>query len=249
MTNEITNTDIQLAVIGGAHGIKGEVRVKSFTDNPLAFGDYGKLHDKNGNKYQVIKARVSKNVVVTRFKSVDTREKAEAINGIELFIDRARLPQVEDEDEFYLSDLDGLDCVDEAGTVIGFVKGVHNFGAGDIIEVQLAKGGDAFYPFTKKVVPIVNIEAGTLTLIPPAEVSERDLDDLVDVQDISPDAEPVEADGVVSEIDEASTLRQAQAEAVGAQGEGGGKSNAQNKPKVNTGPNTPREGKRKKGGN
>lgn len=238
MANEITiiNTDIQLAVIGGAHGIKGEVRVKSFTDDPLAFGDYGKLHDKNGNKYQVIKARVSKNVVVTRFKSIDTREKAEAINGIELYIDRARLPQVEDEDEFYLSDLDGLDCVDEAGAVIGFVKGVHNFGAGDIIEVQQTKGGDAFYPFTKEVVPTVNIEAGTLTLIPPAEVSERD----ADVQDISPQAELVEVDGAVSKNDEASTHRQAQSEMEG-------ENNALNKPKVNTGPNTPREGKRKKG--
>lgn len=176
MANEITNSDIQLAVIGGAHGIKGEVRVKSYTDDPLAFGDYGKLHDKNGTKYQVIKARVSKNVVVTRFKSVDTREKAEALNGIKLYVDRSRLPEVEDEDEFYLSDLDGLDCVDEAGAVIGFVKGVHNFGAGDIIEVQHKGSGDAFYPFTKEVVPNVDIEAGTLTLIPPSEVSERDGD-------------------------------------------------------------------------
>lgn len=237
MANEITNTDIQLAVIGGAHGIKGEVRVKSFTDEPLAFGDYGKLHDKNGNKYQVIKARVSKNVVVTRFKSVDTREKAEAINGIELFVDRARLPQVEDEDEFYLSDLDGLDCVDEAGTVIGFVKGVHNFGAGDIIEVQQAKGGDAFYPFTKKVVPTVNIEAGTLTLIPPVEVSERDLDDLVDdlvdVQGEKPDDSTPHAERVEIEGDKvASTLQQVQGE---------GKRKGQE--------NTPREGKRKKGDN
>jgi len=102
--------DILLAVIGGAHGIKGEVRVKSFTDDPLAFGNYGKLHDKQGNKFAVIKARVSKNVVVTRFKSIDTREKAESLNGRELFIARDKLPQVEDEDEFYLSDLEGLDC-------------------------------------------------------------------------------------------------------------------------------------------
>lgn len=224
MTNEISNTDIQLAVIGGAHGIKGEVRVKSYTDDPLAFGNYGKLHDKNGNKYQVIKARVSKNVVVTRFKSVDTREKAEALNGIELYIDRSRLPQVEDDDEFYLSDLDGLDCVDEAGVVVGFVKGVHNFGAGDIIEVQHAKGGEAFYPFTKEVVPIVNVEAGMLTLVPPAEVSERDTDVMGDVQsdDLGEQAD--------SKSDVASTLRQAQDE---------GKRKGQ--------VNTPHEGRRKKG--
>ena len=230
MANEITNTDIQLAVIGGAHGIKGELRVKSYTDDPLAFGDYGKLHDKNGNKYQVIKARVSKNVVVTRFKSVDTREKAEALNGIELYIERCRLPEVGDEDEFYLSDLDGLDCVDETGAVIGFVKAVHNFGAGDIIEVRHVKGGDAFYPFTKKVVPTVNIEAGRLTLIPPVEVSERDAD--------------VQSDGNKSDglIDNNANLPAEPVEAVrDTQGEGSSQ--------VNTGPNTPREGKRKKGSN
>lgn len=222
------NSDILLAKIGGAHGIKGELRVKSFTDDPLAFGDYGKLHDKNGNKYQVIKARVSKNVVVTRFKSIDTREKAEILNGIELYVDRGCLPEVEDEDEFYLSDLDGLDCVDETGEVIGFVKGLHNFGAGDILEVQLKKGGDVFFPFSKQVVPSVNIEAGILTLIPPMEVSERD-------EDVQGDDVQDEADGL--------PLRQ-------AQGEG---NKTQDRSKVNTGSNTQRktsgEGKRKKGSN
>ena len=167
----MTNNNILLAKIGAAHGIKGEVRVKSYTDDPVAFGDYGKLHDKNGREYEVVNARVSKAVVVTRFKGIDTREKAEALNGVELFIDRAALPKIVEEDEFYMNDLVGLDAVDEAGVKIGRVTGVHDFGGGDILEVRRLSGGEDLYPFTKATVPNVDIAAGRLTLIPPLETS------------------------------------------------------------------------------
>lgn len=176
----MSDTEILLAVIGGAHGIKGEVRVKSFTDNPLAFGDYGKLHDKNGNKYAVLKARVSKTVVVTRFKSIDTREKAEALNGIELFVERDKLPEVEDEDDFYISDLIGCDVNNEAGEHIGTVLAVPDFGAGNVLEISPLKEGGGFssdtyfLPFTKEVVPHVDLQKWAIVVVPPKEVSERD---------------------------------------------------------------------------
>ncbi|MGB7287304.1 MAG: ribosome maturation factor RimM [Salaquimonas sp.] len=163
-----------MAKIGAAHGIKGEVRVKSFTDDPLAFGDYGKLHDNQGRKYQVINARVSKTVVVTRFKSVDTREKAEALNGIELFVDRSILPETEDEDEFYMSDLVGLEAVSPDGEKLGVVKEVYDFGAGDILEIKLENGPLEMFPFTKAIFPQIDIEGGRVVFVPPVVVSERE---------------------------------------------------------------------------
>lgn len=171
---DMTTKDILLAVIGAAHGIKGEVRVKSFTGDPLAFGDYGKLHDGQGRKYEVINARLSKNVVVTRFKGIDSREKAEALSGIELFVDRERLPAVEDEDEFYMSDLIGLDVVSPDGTRLGTIKDVQDFGAGDILEIKPLSGPSEMFPFTREIFPEVDIAAGRVVFVPPLMVSERD---------------------------------------------------------------------------
>ncbi len=171
------NTDILMAKIGAAHGIKGEVRVKSFTDDPLAFGDYGKLHDAQGRKYQVINARVSKTVVVTRFKSVDTREKAEALNGIELFVDRSVLPEPEDDDEYYMSDLVGLSVVSPEGEALGSVGEVYDFGAGDILEIKLNDGPLEMFPFTKAIFPEVDLAGGKIIFIPPVVVSEREEDE------------------------------------------------------------------------
>lgn len=170
----MTKSDILLASIGAPHGIKGEVRVKSFTDDPLAFADYGKLHDEQGRKYQVIKARVSKTVVITRFKSIDTREKAEALSGIQLYVDRSVLPEIDEDDEFYMSDLVGLEARSLQGDRLGIVKQVYDFGAGDILEIKLENGPLEMFPFTKIIFPKIDLENGTLTLVPPAVVSERD---------------------------------------------------------------------------
>ena len=167
-------SDILLAKIGAPHGIKGEVRVKSFTDDPLAFGDYGKLHDREGRKYQVLDMRLAKTVVVTRFKGIDTREKAEALNGIELFVDRATLPEVEDEDEFYMSDLVGLAAVSPDGNVLGTVKEVYDFGAGDILEIRMENGPLEMFPFTREIFPQVDTAAGRIVFLPPVIVSERE---------------------------------------------------------------------------
>jgi len=170
----MSETDILLAIIGAPHGIKGEVRVKSFTGDPLAFGDYGKLHDKDGRKFQVLKARVSKTVVVTRFKSIDSREKAEALNGVELFVDRSVLPGVEDEDEYYMADLVGLEAVSPDGERLGVVREVYDFGAGDILEIKPESGPAELFPFNREIFPEVNLEGGEIVFVPPETVSEKD---------------------------------------------------------------------------
>lgn len=169
---------VLMAKIGAPHGVRGELRVKSFTDNPLALGDYGPLFDSNGNKFTITSSRPAKNVIVVRFKEVTTREAAEALTNCELFIERDALPEVEDEDEdeFYLSDLIGMKAQDSDGNIIGIVRDVPNFGADDLLEITPvnseghSSGQTYFLPFTKKVVPEINIKLGVVTILPPEEV-------------------------------------------------------------------------------
>ncbi len=144
---------VLMAVIGAPHGVRGQVRVKAFTGNPLALADYGPLTDANGATYTITDLRASKNVVIARIKEISTREAAEAVNGIELFLPRSSLPDDLDDDEFYNADLIGLDAVDEAGEKLGSVKAMHDFGAGDIVELTLAAGDTAMVPFTRAAVP------------------------------------------------------------------------------------------------
>lgn len=175
--NKLQNP-VMMGVVGAPHGVKGQVRVKSYTGNPLALGDYGPLFDAQGKAYQVTDIRPAKNVVVVTFKGVVGRSAAEALAGIELFIERDQLPDEElDEDEFYIDDLVGMEVLDEAGAQIGTVMSVQNFGAGDMLEVSpMLKNGSfspktLFYPFTKLVVPSIDFDAHALTLVVPAEVT------------------------------------------------------------------------------
>jgi 16S rRNA processing protein RimM len=146
---------VQMAVIGAAHGIKGEVRVRSFTGDPAALGDYGPLQDEAGRAFEVVSVRPAKEVSIVRFKDIATREAAEALNGTALFVDRSVLPADLEEEEFYHSDLIGLAVRDEKGTEIGTVAGIHDFGAGDILEVARKNGPSAMIPFTRAAVPEV----------------------------------------------------------------------------------------------
>ncbi|WP_068310819.1 ribosome maturation factor RimM [Polycladidibacter hongkongensis] len=171
---------ILLAQVGAAHGIKGEVRVKPFGDDPLSFADYGKLETLDGSrKFKVKRARVQKTVVVTKFEGVNTRNEAEALNGVKLYIPRERLPQIEEADEFYHYDLLGLKAVDAQGEVLGTVVALPNFGAGDLIEIAPKSGAALLLPFTKEVVPEIDLEAGQVTVILPLgflEDGEREPD-------------------------------------------------------------------------
>ncbi len=170
----MTDTKILLAQIGAPHGIKGEVRVKPFGE-PDMLDQYGKLETRDGKKFKIKRMRPQKNMMVVKFEGVNTREEAEALNRVELYIDRAKLPELEDEDEFYIEDLIGMDVLNESGETIGTVLTVSNFGAGDMIEVKPTNSSSTHYlPFTKEVVPEIDFENGSLTVIPPIEVSERD---------------------------------------------------------------------------
>jgi len=131
----MTETKILLAQIGAPHGIKGEVRVKPFGE-PDMLDQYGKLETKEGKKFKIKRMRPQKNMMVVKFEGVNTREEAEALNRVELFIDRTKLPELEEEDEFYIEDLIGMDVLDESGVQLGTVLAVPNFGAGDMIEVK-----------------------------------------------------------------------------------------------------------------
>ena len=157
--------------IGAAHGIKGEVRIQSFTEEPLALAGYGPLTtNRPGLVIEIETARATTNVLVARLKGVKDREAAEKLNGVELFVDRAKLPPPDEDDAFYHADLIGLDARLGDGSVIGQVTAIPNFGASDLIEIRNARTGDTFlYPFTKAVVPELKLGEGYLVIEVPVE--------------------------------------------------------------------------------
>jgi 16S rRNA processing protein RimM len=172
---------IQMAVIGAPHGVRGELRVKTFTGDPLALGDYGPLYSRDGRSLEVLDIRSAKTVVVVRFKGVNDRSAAEALNGTELFIDRSALPDDGEEDEFYHADLIGLAVKDETGASVGKVMAVQNFGGGDILEITHSGKKGVLVPFTEAAVPEIDIKAGFLRIDTLAagllEEPEEDSDD------------------------------------------------------------------------
>ena len=151
---------VRMATIGAAHGVRGEVRVKTFTGDPMALGDYGPLHDDEGRTYTVAALRPAKTVLVVRFREIASREAAEAAAGRALYIERAALPDELDDDEFYHADLIGLAVRDETGAMIGRVAAMQNFGGGDIVEIALAGQRTVMVPFTLAAIPEISVEGG-----------------------------------------------------------------------------------------
>jgi 16S rRNA processing protein RimM len=166
--------DILLGVVIGAQGLKGEVKVKTFTATPEAIAHYGDLHTRDGRKLAVVAAKVgSKGEAIVSLGGVVDRTAAEALKGIELFVPRGRLPAV-DEGEFYHADLLGLRVEDREDRLIGTVKAIHNFGAGDVIEIATPDGNDLLLSFTRETVPVVDIRHGRLVVeVPPDDVAEE----------------------------------------------------------------------------
>lgn len=158
---------VLLATVGGAHGIRGEVRLRAYTEDPEDVGAYGPLVDKAGNRYTVASARAQKSVVVVRFKEVADRNAAEALNGTELFVPRASLP-AEGDDEFYQADLVGLVARRTDGAVIGEIVAFHDFGAGDILEIAPEGGKSVMIPFTSEAVPEIDLDLGHILVEPVA---------------------------------------------------------------------------------
>lgn len=161
---------ICVAKIGAAHGVRGEVKLWPFTEDPMAVIDYGPLTTKDGaRQFEVVRARVAKDHLVATLKDVTTRNDAERINGIELYIPRDRLPETE-EGEYYHADLIGLRAIDAKGDQIGTVLAIHNFGAGDIIEIAPAQGPTLLLPFNSIVVPTVDLANGHIVVELPHEI-------------------------------------------------------------------------------
>jgi 16S rRNA processing protein RimM len=156
--------------VAGAFGVKGEVRITSFTADPAALVDYKALKREDGSPgLTLTSGRPAKGGIVARAKEVETREQAEALRGLKLYIPRDVLPAPE-EDEFYVTDLIGLEAVTPEGEVLGKVRSVHDFGAGDLLEVQPPEGASWWLPFTREAVPEVRLAEGKVIAVRPEEV-------------------------------------------------------------------------------
>lgn len=159
--------------------MRGEVRLWPFTEDPMAVIDYGPLSTKDGaRQFEVARARVTKDHLVAMLKGVTNRDEAERLNGIELYIARDALPDT-DEGQYYHADLIGLAAIDPQGAAIGTVTAIHNFGAGDIIEIAPKSGPSLLLPFTNAVVPTVDLAAGHVVIELPGEI-EGDSPDSAD---------------------------------------------------------------------
>ena len=166
---------ICVARIGAAHGVRGAVKLWTFTEDPLALQQYGPLMTKDGaRQFEVTHVREAKDHLVATLKGVATREDAERLNGIELYIAREKLPET-DEDEYYHADLIGLAAVNAANEPIGRVLAIHNFGAGDIIEIAPVQGPTLLLPFTNAVVPTVDLANGRVVIELPREIEGDDV--------------------------------------------------------------------------
>jgi 16S rRNA processing protein RimM len=164
---------ICVAQIGGAHGLRGEVKLKSFTADPMAVTDYGPLTSEDGSAtFEIEAVRAGKGHLIARFRGVGDRDTAERLANVRLFVSRKRLPPLA-ADEFYHTDLIGLSAVTADGSEVGTVVAVHDFGAGDIVEVQPAGGGTSIMlPFTAAFVPSVDLANRRIVVAPPESAPE-----------------------------------------------------------------------------
>jgi 16S rRNA processing protein RimM len=156
-----------LGVVTAAHGVQGAVRIRSFTEAPEDIARYGTLTDETGTRsFDLRLAGTAKGVVIARIAGIDDRNRAEALRGLRLHLPRSALPQTQAE-EYYHADLIGLEAVLGDGTPVGRVRAIHDFGAGDTLEVTRPGAPPVMVPFTRAVVPIVEPAAGRLVLDPP----------------------------------------------------------------------------------
>ena len=170
MTQDGTNAKgpdrVCVGAISGAFGVQGEVRLKSFCADPEDIASYGPLWAEDGTRSFKIKlTRPVAGGLGARIAGVETKEQADALKGVSLYADRKRLPRLPD-DEFYHADLIGLEVRDPGGKPLGTVRAVHNHGAGDLLEISGA-GFDLLLPFTRAVIPTVDLTSGRLVADPP----------------------------------------------------------------------------------
>jgi 16S rRNA processing protein RimM len=168
---------ICIARIGAAHGVRGAVKLWTFTEDPLAVRAYGPLVTKDGARsFEIAHAREAKGHLVATLKGVGSREDAERLNGLELYVAREKLPDT-NQDEYYHADLIGLAAMTPADEPLGRVVAIHNFGAGDIIEIAPPHGATMLLPFTNAVVPTVDLAEGRVVIELPDEIEGDPTDD------------------------------------------------------------------------
>lgn len=170
-----------LGVMAGAHGVRGLVKVKAFTEDPADVAAYGPVADKSGRRQWRLTVvgpapGKSPDVVLAKVEGVADRDAAQALHGTELYVARTALPALEEEETFYHADLIGLRVEDRAGRLLGTVKAVENYGAGDLLEIEgpgdgKGAGKAVLLAFTKTAVPVVDLAGGRLVVEPPAEVT------------------------------------------------------------------------------
>jgi 16S rRNA processing protein RimM len=181
---------VLMGAILGAHGIKGDVKVKSFAAKPAAIAEYGPLTDtKHKRSFELSIVGAAKGVLIGRIAGITDRNAAEALKGVELFVDRERLPAPDDPEEYYLADLIGLAAFDGKGAKLGEIVSVDNYGAGDLLLVVPENGEGFVVPFAKAFVPVVDVKDRRVVLDLPAdffEVPAQEEEEAAELQEAAP---------------------------------------------------------------
>ena len=181
---------VLMGAILGAHGIKGDVKVKSFAAKPAAIAEYGPLTDtKHKRSFELSIVGAAKGVLIGRIAGITDRNAADALKGVELFVDRERLPAPDDPEEYYLADLIGLAAFDGKGAKLGEIVSVDNYGAGDLLLVVPENGEGFVVPFAKAFVPVVDVKDRRVVLDLPAdffEVPAQEEEEAAELQEAAP---------------------------------------------------------------
>jgi 16S rRNA processing protein RimM len=166
----VTGNKVRVARIGAAHGVRGELKLWSFTGDPAAIADYGPLQSEDGKRqFEIETMRTAKDHFVVRLVGVADRDAAEKLVNTDLFVPRDRLPPINEDDTYYHADLVGLSAVTPEGVALGTVTALHNFGAGDLIEIATTQGGEPLLlPFNATIVPEIDIAARKIVVVLPS---------------------------------------------------------------------------------
>lgn len=172
MVADMEERRVCVGVIAGAHGVRGDVRVKSFTEDPRDLASYGPVTDISGRRsFGLNILGATRGLLRVHIRGIDDRNSAAALSGTELYIERGDLPEA-GEDEFYHADLIGLRAEAEDGEELGTVKALYDFGGGEMIEIVRPDGRGVVLPFTRAVVPVVDIAGGRIVVRPPMTVAD-----------------------------------------------------------------------------
>jgi 16S rRNA processing protein RimM len=204
-----------VAQIIGSHGVHGRLRVKSFTADPEAVFDYNPLTDETGTRQFTLRMTgMGKDHLLVEASGVKGRDAADALKGVRLFVDRDRLPAIEDEDEFYHTDLIGMVTVTESpegDVAFGTIKAIHDFGAGDMLEINHVSGKTVFIPFSRACVPLVDVKASRVVVDPPVNLftpARPDPEELAEMGGkLDLDDEPVTSDSGEETVEETGEAR------------------------------------------